>query len=79
MRQMKELRLSFIVVFTAMGNILRRFFRSDDDIMHPLGRRILSNKIDAENYIKAIEESRRTGKNVNFTLENGMKITILSQ
>lgn len=76
---MKELRLSFIAVLAAMGNILSRFFRRDTDIMHPLGRIIISNRIDAENYSKAIEQSRRTGKDVMFTLENGMKVTLLGR
>ncbi len=63
-------------VFTAMRNILRRYFTSDLDVMSSEGRRILSNPKDAEAYNSAIKETKKSKKESKFTLENGKELKL---
>lgn len=59
------------------GSGLLSLFGTRIDHMSPIGRYIMSNKIDRDNYLKAIDKANKTGSNVTFYLHTGEEVTVL--
>lgn len=55
---------------------IRSLFDTRIDHMSPIGRYLMSNKIDRVNYLKAIDKANKTGSNVTFQLHTGEEVTL---
>lgn len=59
------------------GEGLLSLFGTRIDHVSTIGRCIMSNKIDRDNYLKAIDKANKTGENVTFQLYTGEDVTVL--